>query len=134
MYNARGLGVSEMRSRVKNYICGGDIVAGDWVKWDLSVLGEGVANTVVQGTNVAFTFGVALEGGLAGDTIQVCTQGYCSNCKTGGAVAAGDAVVAAAAGSSVTLAVPGILPILAVALKDDVGTVGEMYLLGVSVD
>ena len=131
---AKGLGVADEVSRVSIYKSGGAITVGNFVKFDVSATGQRQADTIVRGTASGLTFGVALTAAHgAGEDVQVCTQGYCSVALTGGAVASGDVVVAAAAGACVTLAAAGILPNLGVALSDDAGTVGELYLFGISI-
>ena len=59
--NEDGLLVIASDTLVEEFISGGAIVQGDWVKYDISQTGADRLRYIVQGTASGLTFGVALE-------------------------------------------------------------------------
>lgn len=88
---------SQLRSTSQYFIAAGTIAAGDFVMHDISqtdadkTLYVLEADVVANGNTLAF--GVALGAAVAGETIEVCTGGYCAVASVTTGIAAGLGVV-----------------------------------------
>ena len=121
--NEDGLLVIASDTLVEEFISGGAIVQGDWVKYDISQTGADRLRYIVQGTASGLTFGVALEAAsAAGQVVRVAVEGYVEGAKTDGTVASGDSLVSDAAGACLPYVAADTLPIIGVALETDSGT------------
>jgi hypothetical protein len=82
---SKGLGAGQF-AVVQSFIASETIVAKTWVDLDVSKTGEDRTRYIVEGNATAHCVGVALEGGSAGDVVQVCTYGYVEGALTDGGV------------------------------------------------
>jgi len=109
-------------ARIKDYIAGGTISAGEHVTYDTSQTGEDRANYVVQGGAGTHFVGIVLEDCVSGDKVRVSEDGYMEGARTDGTATAGALLMTGASGELTILTATGTA--VCVSLAADTGGAG----------
>jgi len=132
---AKGLSGVGVDAEVSEFLSGGAVTTGEWVKLDTSKANESRVAYVIQGIADGLTVGVALDTAAGAEQIiRVVTHGYVEGARTDGTAALGDTLVAAAAGEATVMAAGSTDRAIGVALETDSGGGGaeicDAYVFG----
>lgn len=132
--HAKGLSGVGKDAEVSEFLSGGAITTGEWVKFDTGKTGEDRANYVVQGAADGLTAGVCLDtvaAGAAATVVRVVTSGYVQGAKTDTNVLLGHTLAAAASGACAPMAAGSEDRAIGLALENDSGTACDVLVFGI---